>query len=293
MTMARRFAPAAGLCALLILYSGQAGNAADQSAGAADARALTCAQMEQFLKTAKLGRQRTIAVGVTAPSRVTLDDGTRQHDAATQTVDVTKNSFQSAQGTELNFRDSWQFNVAGYELAKILELNMVPPYVERKLSGAPGSLSWWISDAMMEKDRVEKKIDPPEPLAWNVQMYAARVFHQLIADSDFNMTNILVTKDWRVWLIDFTRAFRTSKAVQNPARLTKVDRKLLANLRAFTPDQLQKATGRWLAKNQQEAVLARRDQIVKFFDAEIAAKGETAIVYDFPRTSEPCGTGLT
>ena len=43
-------------------------------------------------------------------------------------------------GLELNFRDSWKYNVAGYELAKILELNMVPPYVERKLGGQQASL---------------------------------------------------------------------------------------------------------------------------------------------------------
>jgi hypothetical protein len=289
MKMARRLAPAVVLSALAT-YVCTATPAAQQAAPAA-APALTCAQMEQFLKTAKLGRQKSLSVGVTLPSRVAMDDGKMQHDAATQTVDISKTSHQTSRGTELNFRDSWQFNVAGYELAKILELNMVPPYVERKLSGASGSLSWWISDAMMEKDRFEKKIDPPDPMAWNLQMYAARVFHELIADSDFNMTNILI-KDWRVWMIDFSRAFRVSKTVQNPKQLAKIDRKLLANLRAFTLDQLQKAAGRWLNKSEIEAVMARRDQIVKFFDAEIAAKGEAAVLYDLSRTSEPCGTGL-
>jgi hypothetical protein len=56
-----------------------------------------------------------------------------QHDAVIQTVNIAKTSFQSTKGTELNFKDFWGYNVAGYELAKILELNMVPPYVERKV----------------------------------------------------------------------------------------------------------------------------------------------------------------
>ena len=41
-------------------------------------------------------------------------------------------------GTELNFRDTWKFNVAGYELAKMLQLNMVPPYVERRYQRRAG-----------------------------------------------------------------------------------------------------------------------------------------------------------
>ena len=52
----------------------------------------TCAEMETFLKTAKMGRQRSIPTGVTVPSRATFDDGKLQHDAAIQTVDISKTS---------------------------------------------------------------------------------------------------------------------------------------------------------------------------------------------------------
>ena len=37
---------------------------------------------------------------------------------------------------------------------------------------------------------------------------------------------------------------------------------------------------------------ARRDLIVQFFDKEVAAKGEGAVLYDLPRSSETCGAGL-
>jgi hypothetical protein len=253
---------------------------------------LTCAEMETFLKTAKIGRQRSIPVGVTVPSRATLDDGKLQHDASIQTIDESKTTFATARGTEFNFRDSWQFNVAGYELAKMLELNMVPPYVERTVSGRRASVSWWVSDTMMERDRVKQKINPPDTEKWNAEVLAGRVFHELIADTDVNMTNLLITKDWRVWLIDFSRAFRTTKALQEPERLNAVDRKLLAKLKGLTRDPLRQTLGRWLTRDQIDAVLARRDLIVRRLEDQIAAKGEATIVYDFPRTSEPCGAGL-
>ena len=259
---------------------------------ATPAATFSCTEMETFLKTAKVVSQKTTKVGVTLPSRAMLDNGTLRHEASIQTVDIKKTTFEGSRGTELNFRDAWQFNVAGYELAKMLKLNMVPPYVERRVSGKDASLSWWVNDAMMEKDRFEKKIQPPQPMKWNEQLYAARIFHELIADTDFNMTNVLITKDWRMWLIDFSRAFRMTKTITNPKQLTRADRTLLTGMRELTPDGVQQALGRWLSKSEIEGLMSRRDLIVQFFDREVAAKGEGAVLYDLPRSSEACGAGL-
>jgi hypothetical protein len=255
-------------------------------------RTLSCTDIETFLKTAKVGRQRDIPVGVTVPTRATLDSGALQHDAAIQTADIRAATFPTARGTEVNFRDTWKFNVAGYELAKMLELNMVPPYVERRIGGGDGSLSWWVDDAMMERDRVKQKISPPDPGRWNGEMHAARLFHELIGDTDFNMTNTLITKDWRVWLIDFTRAFRLTKTLQYPDEVRQIDRKLFGNLRALNRDTMRQKLSRWLSNGEIDAVLARRDALVGSLDKQIAAKGEAAVLQDLPRVSESCGTGL-
>jgi hypothetical protein len=283
---------ARGLLGYLALFWFIGAAATAQSPATATRSALTCTQMEEFLRTAKIGTRHDLSVGVTIPSRATLDDGTMQHDASIQYIDESKPRFQTLHGTELNFRDSWKFNVAGYELAKLLELNMVPPYVERTVAGKPASVSWWVNDAMMERDRFKKKLEPPDVETWNDEMYAVRIFHQLIYDTDPNFTNILITKDWRVWMIDFSRAFRLMKNLQNPKDLVRCDRRLLAKLRSLTLDMLQQKMGRWVTKSEMEAVIARRDLIVKFFEAEVAKKGENMVLYDLPRTGEPCGMGL-
>ena len=88
------------------------------------------------------------------------------------------------------------------------------------------------------------------------------------------------------------RAFRLTKKLQEPERLTAVDRRLLARLRTLTRDGLEQRLRRWVDRARIEAVLARRDLIVRIFDDLVAAKGESAVIYDSPRTSEPCGTGL-
>ena len=41
-----------------------------------------------------------------------------------------------------------------------------------------------------------------------------------------------------------------------------------------------------------DGLLARRDKIVKFFEDEVAKKGEGAVLFDLPRVGQPCGEGL-
>ena len=145
---------------------------------------------------------------------------------------------------------------------------------------------------MMERDRVQKQITPPDIQRWNDEMLAARLFHELIGDSDFNQTNTLITKDWRVWMIDFTRAFRRAKTLQYPEEVRRIDRTLLGRLRALTQNDMRQKLGKWLANDEIDAVLARRDALVGLVDKRVAANGEATVFYDFPRVSEPCGTGL-
>ena len=255
-------------------------------------KSLTCTEMEEFLRLGKIGQTKDIPKGVTLPTRATLEYNGVQHDAAVQTVNISQAVYQTIKGTELNFKDYWAYNVAGYELAKILELNMLPPYVERKVGLRAASLSWWVNDSIMELDRKNRKMEPPDLDSWNKQMYAVRVWHQLIYDTDPNLTNVLVTKDWQIWIIDCTRAFRLYKELRDPKDLVKCDRRLLAKLRTLDRDMLRGKLSRWLTKSEIDGVVSRAGRIVSFFDKEAAAKGEGAVLYDFPRSQQACGVGL-
>ena len=237
--------------------------------------------MEEFLLNAKVVARRNLSTGITNSQRATLDDGTLRHDAHIQTVDIQKASFQTASRTELNFRDSYKFNMAAYELDKLLELNMVPVSVERKVVGDMAAVTWWVDDTLMtELDRHKKKMEPPDLKTWNPQMYVCRVFDQLIYNTDRNLGNLVITKDWKIWMIDHTRAFRTMKSLVGPENLVQCDRKLLAKLRELTKDALTKRLERYLNSVEIEGLLARRDKIVSFFDDQVAKKGEAAVLFD-------------
>ena len=136
---------------------------------------------------------------------------------------------------------------------------------------------------MTELDRKKKKIEPPDQHSWNQQMYVCRVFDQLIYNTDRNLGNLVISKDWKIWLIDHTRAFRDMKDLRSPTDLVECDRKLLAKLRELNKETLTKELGRYLTQMEIEGLLARRDKIVHFFDEQIAQKGETAVLFDLER----------
>ena len=276
---------------LALICSGAALAQEQPSAGSSGP---SCAEMEEFLRTARVGAMRNVPKGVTLPRRATLDNGKLKHDAAIQTIDEKRTSYQTARGTELNFRDYWGYNIAGYELAKILELNMVPPYVARNHGGKWASFSWWIDVMMDEVDRMRRKADPPDLDTWNKEMYVVRVFNQLIYNMDDNLTNFLITPDWHIWMIDFSRAFRTHKTLLNPKNLVQCDRKLLAKLRQLDTKMLEEklVTPKYLTKMELDGLSARAQKIVQFFDEEIARKGEAAVLFDLPRVGQPCGVGI-
>ena len=182
--------------------------------------------------------------------------------------------------TEFNFVDSYKYDIAAYTLAELLGLDdMLPVTVERKWGGNSGALSWWLPVKMDEVQRHKQKMTAPDGDAWNNQMYKIRVFDQLIYDTDANLTNVLIGPDWKIWRIDFTRAFRLYKDLRDPKDLVRCDRNLLEKLKALDGNELSEKTKNYLTKDEVKAVMARRDKIVAYFQKLISQKGETEVLY--------------
>jgi len=239
-------------------------------------------QMRDFLLTAKVLSWKEVSKGITGSHRLTMSDGKITHDASFQSVDLAKNIETFPDGrTEINFRDSYRYNIAAYELAKLLGLgDMMPVTVERHWNSRTGSLSWWLPVKMDEEKRLKNKITPPDVDAWNKQMYKMRVFSQLVYDTDRNLGNVLISEDWHLWMIDFTRAFRRYTELENPKNLVKCHRQLLERLRKLDAVEVAAKTDKWLIEGEVKGIMARRDKIVALFEDLIAKKGEKEVIYD-------------
>jgi hypothetical protein len=236
--------------------------------------------IEAFMKSAKVVRQQDLSKGVTRPLRLTLSDGTYQHDAVFQAVDERTHFFKPDRGQpEVNFVDSWRYNVGAYRLAALLGLqDMMPVTIEYRYRGKPGALSWWTHSLMDEGERLKKQVRPPDVLEWNRQMYKQRVFTELVHDVDRNLGNTLITPEWRLVMLDFTRGFRLWEKIR-PAELTRCDRSLLAGLRALSAADFESATKEYLSAGERTAVMKRRDLIVAHFDKLIQEQGEEKVLY--------------
>ena len=270
-----RFALAVS-CVVLVLSAPAKGREQPGAAGMLETRS----EREAFLSRASV---------VTDPPtdgrpswRAALDDGTRRHDASVVTDD-------GSGPTRRNYR----LNLAAYELDKLLDLNLVPPSVERTINGRPASVIWWLDDfAMNELDRRRKRIDPPDPDRWGRQVQAVRVFDELISNTYRDTApplylntvwdNLLITTDWTIWITDHTGAFRVRTELQDHDSLVRCPRKVLGRLRVLNKAGLRQALAKYLSSQQLDALDVRRVLLVRHFDHQIESRGEAAVLYDLP-----------
>jgi hypothetical protein len=252
---------------------------------------LTREQMERFLTTAKIVRERTTSDGVTRPVRATLSNGELTHDAQFQTVDQAKALFDAGKASEIGFTDTYRYNIAGYRLAQLVGLDTVPMSVERRYKGKSAAVTWWIDDVMFDESGRLKLGDTammgPDPQRTQRQIHIMRVWDELIQNRDRNRGNVLWTKDWTLWLIDHTRAFRTNTSLLKPDELIRIERTLFDKMKQLTEQSISQAMKGALTRPEIRSVLRRRDALVQHFDKLIAGRGEGAVFFTLSPATAP------
>jgi hypothetical protein len=242
---------------------------------------LTPERMADFLAKAAIVKEKTTTDGVTRPIRATLSDGVLTHDAQFQTVDQAKAVFTAGKASEVDFKDSYRFNIAGYRLAQLVGLETVPMSVPRRYKNKDAAVTWWIDDVMFDEGGRQKLPDKygPDSERTQKQIHIMRVWDELIQNRDRNQGNILWTKDWTLWLIDHTRAFRSGGSLLKPNELIRVERTLFEKMKQLTEATLSKTMKGILTQGEIRPVLKRRDAIVAHFEKLIAERGEVAVFF--------------
>jgi hypothetical protein len=242
---------------------------------------LTPEQMADFLAKAPIVKEETTSTGVTRPIKATLSDGVLTHAAQFQTVDQARAVFTAGKASEVDFKDTYRFNIAGYRLAQLIGLETVPMSVPRRYKGKDAAVTWWIDDVMFDEGGRQKLKDRlgPDPERTEKQIYIMKVWDELIQNKDRNVGNIVWTKDWTMWLIDHTRAFRSGGSLVKPEELLRVERTLFEKMKQLTEPVVSKTMKGILTQNEIRPMLKRRDAIVALFEKQIAERGETAVFF--------------
>ena len=243
---------------------------------------LSHAEIERFLLDGKIVEEKEIGEGVTRPSKVVLERDGRRRKAAFKTVDVHRTGLTHFEGglAESNFTDSYRYDRAAYLLDRHLGLDMVPVTVLRRVGSREGALVDWVEDAIDEEERRERNLEPPDAEALQRQREAMYVFDALIYNTDRNQGNQLFTlEDWRLHLIDHTRAFRQQSEI--PKRLEghrmHPTRTLYERLLELDAAGLSDLFGDLLTKPRVKALLARRDRIVERIERDRQSLGDEVV----------------
>ena len=253
------------------------------------AAAITPEQMEAFLTKAPIILEKTTSIGVTRPIRATLSDGVLTHDAQFQTVDQAKAIFEAGKASEIDFKDTYRYNIAGYRLAQMVGLQTVPMSVERRYKNKNAAVTWWIDEVMFDEAGRQKQQDRfgPDPERTQKQIYVMRVWDELIQNKDRNTGNILWTKDWTLWLIDHTRAFRTGGSLLKPDEILRIERTMFDKMKQLTEASVTQVMKGTLTRGEIRAMLKRRDTIVRLVEAQIAKRNEAAVFFTLLPTPVP------
>jgi hypothetical protein len=168
-------------------------------------------------------------------------------------------------GMRNGFFESYKSEIAAYELDKLLQLDMVPPKVERKEGNDVGVAILWVSGVKSFKDvGGAPRVPPAQRAAWNAQLARAKMFHNLIGDIDPNLGNWLYDPAWNLILVDHSRALTGTKDLTH--KMQGLDAPLWARMMALTDESLATAVGQWLGKAEITALLERRAKMKVEFD---------------------------
>ena len=228
---------------------------------------MTDAELEELLRAGPVVASEEIGTGVTKPKRLTLRKGDREEYAVFKYEDtdpgLERKRFVSRRH---NDSDRYQYDPAAYRLDRMIDLQMVPVSVIRTVDGTEGSVGAWIPDAINERDRLEQQI-PFEGYCAKDEQYRLRfLFDVLIYNEDRNLTNIMWTrKDFMLRFIDHSLAFRST--TKRPKQYRKIELRLSdlfeKRLRALTEESLSAELSGWLNPQQINAIIDRRDLILK------------------------------
>lgn len=259
----------AAACALVLLPAALAGRSFDEP----DAETERCLSEGTMRK-----KGRTTLKGITAPELYTIECGGVERRVVVKRVDRSKfgvTRFEDG-SWEMGFTDSFRYERAAYLLDRALGMDMVPVAVIREVDRQPAALIEFIDHAEHEGD------SPHTPTGLERARLARAkgvmaLFDALIYNTDRNITNWLVDNaDWRLYLIDHSRAFRTLTELPEDYQGTRtcLPAELYERLRGLAEEPLIELLEPVISGLQISAIVARRDKLVERIETDRGRFGD-------------------
>ena len=236
---------------------------------------------ERCLAEGKLVKKKKTLDGVTRPELYLIEcEGERRQALVKRFHEEKRGITRFSDGKwEMNFSDSFRYERAAYLLDRSLGLEMVPVAVVRKVGRDEAGVIEWIDHASHIED------SPHQPTGGQRAELARQkglmeLFDALICNTDRNVGNYLVDDaDWRLYLIDHSRAFRETTDLPDAFEetLIRLPRELYERLQGLDESSLTELLGDLLGGAQIETLLERRDKILAKIDADREKLGDEVV----------------
>jgi len=235
------------------------GEEASGTSPPSSASALGSSDMEEFLRIAPVGDIfRGAQRGRTEPWTVILADGVDVRKAIFKYVDRRRPSV---------LPDSYMYELAAYEVARELGLDIVPVVVEREIEGVKGSLQLLVEGVLPETARRAKGLEPPDPTGFRDKLETIKIFSLLVDDDCENLDDTLIeTETWNVHRVDFSEAFGLSPEPRPDCLPEATPDDLLTKLRGLDAAKLGARLSRYLTKEEVQALVQRKATIIRLLE---------------------------
>lgn len=241
-------------------------------------------EIERYLATAEVASMTKIPVGVSDPKKLLLAGEGVRVNAVFKDIDQKEKMVRDMTAGKtkvyLNWRDWFGYDIAAYRLDRLLDLNRVPPVIERKIKRNTGSVQIWLQGVITDTMRRDAGYDPPNIGRFNQQKEIMHVFDNLVANRDSNLGNTLIDANWRLWFIDCSRCFGSSKDLLYPEAITHCERNLFEALKALDQTEVKEQLSPFLSDLEIEALFVRRDKIVQHIEGLIDQWEDILILFD-------------
>jgi len=209
--------------------------------------------LEKFLKTAKI-----VSVipdeeaGRTEPWKIVLTEG-----------EIRRMGYFKHLSLVPMMRDSYKFELAAYELSKMLQLIHVPPVIEREIEGINGSLQIFLEDCKSLIKYQQEAVPHPDPEKYTADLHAICVLEQLTFCKRDEEDIFVDIQSGQLFRVDFSEAFAPEHSLLPGFKIENCSEQLVSSLTQLNEKQVHAGLDIYLNSDEIAAILVRRDLLLE------------------------------
>ncbi len=228
-------------------------------------------KLEHYLKTAEIFEVEIDKYeGRTAPWGVVLHDGETYRQAIFKYVNRPRPTL---------LPDSYHYEIAAYEMSKLLEYPVVPPVVEREIKETLGSLHLFLLGCFTLNHQQREGIVPPDSKKFSDALSELAVFENVVFCERIPEDIYIQESDWKIWRVDFSEAFAPVAELLSEDKITRCSKELFLNLQRFKENEMKTVLQPHLNDEEIDALFKRKDLILDKIKKLIQEKGEEAVLF--------------